>query len=223
MRTQAEWNVETHMPRLRAPIREATRSRISPAALLVKVIARIWPGLTSRAARRWAIRCASTRVLPDPAPATINSGAPWWMTAARCWGLRPSRSASGARLFTGSSCRPAPSGGESPPASTQVGTPRASTSALAAAGLSSGREKSPKRVLIVSSSLRRTGDENAHPLPWDLGARTGISALGGASCRRTTAPPERTGDIDLGHVHDCLLYTSDAADEEDSVDLGGRR
>src|SRR5665648_1283956 len=24
-------------------------------------------------------------------------------------------------------------------------------------------------------------------------------------------------------VHGCLLYTSDAADEEDSVDLGGRR
>ena len=23
--------------------------------------------------------------------------------------------------------------------------------------------------------------------------------------------------------HNCLLYTSDAADEEDSVDLGGRR
>src|SRR5674536_405653 len=25
------------------------------------------------------------------------------------------------------------------------------------------------------------------------------------------------------HRHACLLYTSDAADEEDSVDLGGRR
>eukprot|EP00658_Telonema_sp_P-2_P000478 TRINITY_DN10182_c0_g2_i4.p1 TRINITY_DN10182_c0_g2~~TRINITY_DN10182_c0_g2_i4.p1 ORF type:complete len:105 (-),score=23.04 TRINITY_DN10182_c0_g2_i4:63-377(-) len=25
------------------------------------------------------------------------------------------------------------------------------------------------------------------------------------------------------HTHTCLLYTSDAADEEDSVDLGGRR
>ena len=29
-------------------------------------------------------------------------------------------------------------------------------------------------------------------------------------------------DIDLPHTP-CLLYTSDAADEEDSVDLGGRR
>ena len=26
-----------------------------------------------------------------------------------------------------------------------------------------------------------------------------------------------------GKVHDCLLYTSDAADERSSVDLGGRR
>ena len=25
------------------------------------------------------------------------------------------------------------------------------------------------------------------------------------------------------HFHDCLLYTSDAADERSSVDLGGRR
>ena len=25
------------------------------------------------------------------------------------------------------------------------------------------------------------------------------------------------------NANDCLLYTSDAADEEDSVDLGGRR
>ena len=46
-----------------------------------------------------------------------------------------------------------PAGG-SPPASAQVGTPRSSTSPLAAAGLSPGRGKSPKSVLIVSSSLR---------------------------------------------------------------------
>src|SRR5674536_399144 len=29
--------------------------------------------------------------------------------------------------------------------------------------------------------------------------------------------------VALGHAYPCLLYTSDAADEEDSVDLGGRR
>ena len=32
---------------------------------------------------------------------------------------------------------------------------------------------------------------------------------------------ERVVEIDLGK--DCLLYTSDAADERSSVDLGGRR
>src|SRR5665648_1110902 len=30
-------------------------------------------------------------------------------------------------------------------------------------------------------------------------------------------------EIFSNHYQDCLLYTSDAADEEDSVDLGGRR
>src|SRR5664279_6456864 len=32
----------------------------------------------------------------------------------------------------------------------------------------------------------------------------------------------RRRQAQLGDVHTCLLYTSDAADEEDSVDLGGR-
>src|SRR5674536_234237 len=37
------------------------------------------------------------------------------------------------------------------------------------------------------------------------------------------APPA-TGNSDaVGQPNNCLLYTSDAADEEDSVDLGGRR
>src|SRR5665648_1249109 len=48
-------------------------------------------------------------------------------------------------------------------------------------------------------------------------------------------PPYANGDIHLGHAINkilkdivvkyktCLLYTSDAADEEDSVDIGGRR
>ena len=40
IRTQVEWNVDTHMLRARGPIRWATRSRISAAALLVKVMAR---------------------------------------------------------------------------------------------------------------------------------------------------------------------------------------
>jgi len=48
MRTQAEWNVETHISRARLPTRSMTRERISAAALLVKVIASIEPGCTSR-------------------------------------------------------------------------------------------------------------------------------------------------------------------------------
>ena len=35
---------------------------------------------------------------------------------------------------------------------------------------------------------------------------------------------EGLGDVDIfRHDHSCLLYTSDAADERSSVDLGGRR
>ena len=52
MRTHIEWNVDTHIARARGPTREATRSFISPAALLVKVIARISPGCAPRAPSR---------------------------------------------------------------------------------------------------------------------------------------------------------------------------
>ena len=39
---------------------------------------------------RWAIRWVSTRVLPEPAPATISSGPSVCSTASRCGGFRPS-------------------------------------------------------------------------------------------------------------------------------------
>ncbi len=42
----------THMARARRPTSAATRDAISLAALLVKVMARISPGRTSRAASR---------------------------------------------------------------------------------------------------------------------------------------------------------------------------
>ncbi len=103
MRTQAEWKVITHMdlgPTTRGPTSAATRAAISPAALLVKVMARISCGATSRAASRYAIRWVSTRVLPEPAPATMSSGLPSCTTAARCSGLSPSRRASIARAAT---------------------------------------------------------------------------------------------------------------------------
>ena len=42
IRTHAEWNVETHIVRTTGPTSTPTRSRISAAALLVNVIARIF-------------------------------------------------------------------------------------------------------------------------------------------------------------------------------------
>ena len=93
MRTHAEWNVEIHMPSAASPTSASMRSRISFAALLVKVIARIWLGHASRLAIRPAMRRVSTLVLPEPAPATIRSDPPRCSTAARCCGLSPSSSA----------------------------------------------------------------------------------------------------------------------------------
>src|SRR5690625_6405985 len=58
------------MLRATGPTSSWARSRISVAALLVKVIARISPGMASPARSRCAIRRVSTRVLPEPAPAT---------------------------------------------------------------------------------------------------------------------------------------------------------
>ena len=41
------------------------------------------------------MRRVSTAVLPEPAPATMSSGLPVWVTASSCCGLRPSVKASG--------------------------------------------------------------------------------------------------------------------------------
>src|SRR5262245_21578958 len=72
------------------PTSAATRSFISPAALLVKVMARIWNGEIFRSATRYAIRCVSRRVLPEPAPATTRTGPSGAVTASRWTGLSPS-------------------------------------------------------------------------------------------------------------------------------------
>lgn len=76
MRTQAEWKVETHIILAWFPTSPATRSRISAAALLVKVMASTAPGCTPRIPTRWAMRRVSTLVLPEPAPATTSTGEP---------------------------------------------------------------------------------------------------------------------------------------------------
>ena len=90
MRTQAEWKVDTHIFWATGPTRAATRCFISSAALLVKVMARISKGETPSLRMRWAMRWVSTRVLPDPAPATTSSGPSTWVTASSWTGLRPS-------------------------------------------------------------------------------------------------------------------------------------
>ena len=87
-----EWKVDTHIAAARRPTSASTRSFISAAALLVKVIAMISPGCTWRSASSQPMRWVSTRVLPEPAPATISSGVPACTTASRWRGLRPSSS-----------------------------------------------------------------------------------------------------------------------------------
>src|SRR4051794_3463078 len=95
MRPQAAWNVITHEARAGGPTRSTSRSRISPAALFVNVIARISGGLTPTAFSRWAMRRVSTRVLPEPAPAITSTAPSVVSTASRCAGLRSCRYVSG--------------------------------------------------------------------------------------------------------------------------------
>src|SRR5690606_2641562 len=70
-------------------IRLATRSRISFADLLVKVIAAMRLAGYRPVCTRCAIFSTITRVLPLPAPASTSMGPSTWATAADCWGLRP--------------------------------------------------------------------------------------------------------------------------------------
>src|SRR4051812_17215199 len=94
MRTHAEWKVEIHIPCALPPSKCSTRSRISFAALLVNVIARISLGHASRLSMRPAMRRVSTLVLPDPAPATMRSAWPRYSAASRCCGFSPAKSRS---------------------------------------------------------------------------------------------------------------------------------
>src|SRR6185436_9260026 len=84
---QKAWKVPTLTAFALSPASAVTRSRISPAALFVKVTARIENGSTPRASR-WAMRAVITRVLPVPAPASTSSGPSVASTASRCAGLR---------------------------------------------------------------------------------------------------------------------------------------
>jgi hypothetical protein len=85
----------THIRRATSSSTPSSRFLISPAALFVKVMARISFGFTPQAATRWTIRCVSTRVLPEPAPATTRTGPSVARTASRWAGLRSARYCSG--------------------------------------------------------------------------------------------------------------------------------
>ena len=82
-RAESAWNVDSQMCRQSSPTSRSTRSRISSEALFVKVTARISYGAAFFSVMRCAIRCAMTRVLPDPAPARMSSGPFSWSTASR--------------------------------------------------------------------------------------------------------------------------------------------
>ena len=71
-----------------APSR-SSRARISPAALSVKVTARISSGRNVSVPTWWAIRRVIVVVLPEPAPARMHTGPRTASTARRCSGLRP--------------------------------------------------------------------------------------------------------------------------------------
>src|SRR4030081_932997 len=68
----------------------ATRVRISLAALLVKVTARILSAATPSLSR-YTTRAVITRVFPVPAPARIRTGPRVVLTASSCCGLRSKR------------------------------------------------------------------------------------------------------------------------------------
>ncbi|MNG10157.1 hypothetical protein D3C84_936120 [compost metagenome] len=73
MRTPRAWKVHTTTFLASRPISPLARSRISAAALLVKVMAAMRCGSSPAWISR-AILCVITRVLPEPAPASTRQG-----------------------------------------------------------------------------------------------------------------------------------------------------
>jgi hypothetical protein len=87
----AEWNVRASTPSTPSA---ASRARSSPAALSVKVTARICDG-TNAPPRTWqAMRCVIVVVLPVPAPARIATGPRSASAASRWASFRPARTLS---------------------------------------------------------------------------------------------------------------------------------
>ena len=185
MRAHAEWNVITHITRTIRPTSPSTRSRISCAALLVNVIARISDGFACPVATRWATRCVSTRVLPEPAPASTSSGPLPCVTASRCGGLSALEQPLGARGcasvgFARASALPSGAGGM--PATRRPrgsGPCRGAAAAPSAGCLRSLPGQLGDRALELGDPLRepaqRVGDRVGQVQP------VGVRALGPAA------------------------------------------
>lgn len=107
MRRQMAWNVPMVMRLIscRPARRDARRSRISRAALLVKVTHPISDGATPRSPIRYAARHTSVCVLPVPGPACTDTTGESSDTASHCRSLRPMGcAASCASVGTAASC-----------------------------------------------------------------------------------------------------------------------
>src|ERR1700737_3886459 len=89
IRAPAAWNVATQSRSASGPTSFSTRSRSSPAALFVKVTARISGARARRSRRRCAMRWVRTRVFPEPAPARMSSGPSPWRTPPGWGGVGP--------------------------------------------------------------------------------------------------------------------------------------
>ena len=87
------WKVPIQSGADGSPSWVSMRWRISAAALLVKVTARMPCGETPSTCTSHSTRCVSTRVLPLPAPASTSVGSSGALTACRCASL------SGARMW----------------------------------------------------------------------------------------------------------------------------
>src|SRR5664279_1729522 len=84
-----------------------------------------------------------------------------------------------------------------------------------------GVNTAPPTIAITSSEppIFVFGPSPFKPIAKIVGNMSDMKKL----VRNTHHNPNQPGNSTPSETSTCLLYTSDAADEEDSVDLGGRR
>ena len=105
MRDATEWNVPAVIClAFSSPTDATSLSRISRAALLVKVMQRMCDGGTPSSLIRCVTRPTSTRVLPEPGPARTFIGATGATIAAICSSFIPSRWGASARNIGSAEC-----------------------------------------------------------------------------------------------------------------------